>query len=133
MACPTCPGNRSRANRQTIGQQSPRFRASRLAETDETVLVEFTGTGSRTVTPPGSGMTYRFGQDEQHRQRRVRRVDAPRILANAQFRLVAEAQAQAQPEPTGEAAEPRGRGRPRTATANVNVKEAEKDEAESEE
>lgn len=90
MACATCGGgSRARVRRQTV-QQEVQLMAQPSGPTDDTVLVEFIGSGSRTVPMPG-GITYRFGADPEHRVRSVRRNHLPRFTNSKEFRPYAPA------------------------------------------
>lgn len=86
MGCATCGGGSRRTTMQPARMgASPRGRVA--MDSDESLgLVEFTGHGSRTYLGP-SGTTYRFGDDPEHKQRRVREQDLPKLLSRAEYTL----------------------------------------------
>lgn len=92
MACATCGNGRSRArvlNREPAPQSASMRMRGAVAPADEqdTILVQFTGHGSRTIQA-GGGVSYRFGEDAEHRVRRVRKSHAPLFSNRSMFQVV---------------------------------------------
>lgn len=87
MTCATCGGGSRRTTLQPLrGGASLRGRVA--LDPDEAMgLVEFTGHGTRTYKGQ-SGTLYRFGDDAEHKQRRVREQDLDRLLTRSDYKLL---------------------------------------------
>lgn len=83
MAC-GCSGRASPSNNVKQGVLAQQFSSNDL------VLIEFVKpmVAPLTYVGKGTGTEYRFGSDESHRLRYVRREDAEQFLNRPEFKLV---------------------------------------------